>query len=126
MRALLALLVLLVAGPSFAADMAPFFRMGDPHILTATTTAQQVQIAQPPGATSYRFVNPCKVDVRIRTVTGMADQVTATTGTRFLARAVEVLASSPPMTNPRTVSIMALSDPGADGCKVELQYGSGQ
>lgn len=124
MRALLAFLLLTVSAS--AADTTPFARMGDPNFLPATTTAQQFQIAQPKNATSYRFVNPCSVDIRIRSVASMSEQVTATTGTRFLARTSEVLASTPPLSNPRTVSVIALGDPGPAGCMTELQYGSGQ
>lgn len=88
----------------------PFTRSGDPVILPAGTTAQQYQITQPPETTSYRFVNPCGVDVRIRTVLSMSASVTATTDTRFLARTSEMVASMLPLTNPRIVSIMATVD----------------
>lgn len=125
MRALLALLLL--AGPAAAADMTPFYRMqADPYILPAGTTPQQMAIPQPVGATSYRIVNPCQVDIRLKTVPTTSQQVTATTGTRILARTVEVLASSQTLSNPRIVSIMTLGDPGAAGCAVEFTYGSGQ
>lgn len=103
----------------------PFIRAGDPFLLPATTTPTQYQIAQPAGSTTYRFVNPCSVDIRIKTVSSMSDQVTASTGTRFLARTAETLASSPALTNPRTVSIMTLGDPGAAGCTAEIGYGRG-
>lgn len=124
MRALLALLAL--SGAAHAADTTPFFRMRDPHFLAASTTPQQYVIEQPNGSTSYRLVNPCMVDIRIRTVASLSDTVTPTIGTRFLARTSEVLASSPPFMPTRTVSVMAVADPGPAGCTVELQYGTGQ
>ena len=119
-------LLALLSWPACAADTTPFFRMGDPFVLPATATAQQYQINQPAGSTSYRFVNPCNVDVRIRTVGSLTEQVTRATGTRYLARTAEVVASSPPLTTPRIVSVMAMSDPGATPCEPELLYGSGQ
>lgn len=103
----------------------PFIRNGDPFFMRADQTPQQYQIIQPVGSTTYRFVNPCSVDVRIKTVTSLADQVTTSTGTRFLARTSETLASSPPLTNPRIVSVMTLADPGPAGCITELGYGRG-
>lgn len=124
MRALL--ILLLLSAPALAADNTPFYRKGDPNLLPATQTARQYQIQQPAGSNSYRLVNPCNVDIRITTVRNMSDPITTTTGTRFLARSVEVLASSPPLSVPRTVSIIALGDPGPNGCTVELSYGTGQ
>ncbi|MDP4024493.1 hypothetical protein Q8W71_17860 [Methylobacterium sp. NEAU 140] len=124
MRALLALLLL--AAPALAADTTPFYRMGDPFLMQAGPTAQQYQIAQPPGSTSYRFVNPCNVDIRIKTVATASQVVTASTGTRFLARTAETVASTVAPTTPRIVSIMTLGDPGSAGCAGELQYGTGQ
>lgn len=124
MRSLLALLLL--SATAHAADTTPFFRMRDPHFLAAGTVPKQYVIDQPTGSTSYRFVNPCSVDVRIKTVPTTNDTVTPTIGTRFLARTSEVLASSPPFTPTRTVSVMAVADPGPAGCTVELQYGTGQ
>lgn len=124
MRALLALLALSTAAQ--AADMTPFFRMRDPHFLAAGTTPTQYVIEQPTGSTSYRLVNPCSVDIRIRTVATVSDTVTPTIGTRFLARTSEVLASSPPYMPTRTVSVMTVADPGPAGCTIELQYGTGQ
>ncbi len=124
MRALLALLALTVA--AHAADTTPFFRMRDPHFLAAGTTPAQYVIEQPSGSTSYRLVNPCSVDIRIRTVASLNDSVSLSIGTRFLARTSEVLASSPPYMPTRTVSVMTVADPGPAGCTVELQYGTGQ
>ena len=124
MRALLALLLLTTS--AIAADNTPFFRKGDPILIPAVQTAKQYQIDQPAGSNSYRLVNPCSVDIRITTVRSMSDAITPSRGTRFLARTVEVLASSPPFTVPRTISIIALGDPGPSGCTVELSYGTGQ
>lgn len=124
MRALFILILLCTAAT--AADNTSFYRKGDPFIIPATQTATQMQINQPAGSNSYRLVNPCSVDIRITTVATMSDTVAPTTGTRFLARTVEVLASSPPLSTPRTVSILALGDPGPGGCNVELTYGTGQ
>lgn len=106
---------------------APFQRSGDPSLLAATTTPKQYAITQPMGTTSYRGVNACNVDIRIKTVPDMATSVTATTGTRFLARTSETLGSTPNLVagSTRYVSIMALSDPGTAGCTFELGYGNG-
>ncbi len=126
MMRLAPLALLLLCGAAHAADTTPFFRMGDPFVLPATTTPQQYTITQPMGSTSYRLVNPCSVDIRIKSVASLTSTVTATTGTRFLARTAEIVASSPPLTVPRIVSIMTMSDPGAAGCSPELLYGTGQ
>lgn len=101
---------------------APFVRSTmDPVIFdSVTTTPKQFAISKPAGATTYRFVNPCDVDVRVRKVGSLSETVTATTGVRYLARTVEVIGTS----NPSFVSIMAakaLSEP----CAPELQYGNG-
>lgn len=128
MRALV-LALLLLAGPALAADTTPFYRMAAPNILpNVTTTPQQFTLSEPAGATSYRFVNPCQVDVRIITVPDTSSTVTLSTGTLFLARTVEVLASSKFLSTPptRIISIMAMSDPGATPCRPELTYGTGQ
>ena len=69
------------------------------------------------------------VDIRIKSVASMSASVTATTGTRFLARTAETMAST---ANPlgaasvdRIISVMTMGDPGAAGCTVELTYGNG-
>lgn len=101
----------------------PFVRSGsgDPIIFSGiTTTAKQFAITKPADATSYRFVNPCNVDVRIRRVGSMSESVTLTTGTRFLARSSETLGTS----EPKFVSIIATAAPNGD-CAPELQYGRG-
>lgn len=102
---------------------APFIRSGtgDPIIFDGiTTTAKQFAITKPADATSYRFVNPCNVDVRIRKVAGLSESVTLTTGTRFMARSSETLGTS----EPRFVSIIATAAPTGE-CAPELQYGRG-
>lgn len=101
----------------------PFIRSGtgDPIIFDGvTTTAKQFQITKPADATSYRFVNPCNVDVRIRRVSSMFESVTLTTGTRFLARSSETLGTSAP----QFVSLIATAAPTTE-CAPELQYGRG-
>lgn len=101
----------------------PFVRSGngDPIIFSGvTTTAKQFAITKPSDATSYRFVNPCNVDVRIRKVSSLSESVTLSTGTRFLARSSETLGTS----EPKFVSIIATAPPAAD-CAPELQYGRG-
>ncbi len=105
----------------------PFQRSGDPIFLPATATPQQYTVTQPLDTTSYRGVNPCGVDIRIKTVSSMSTQVTASTGTRFLARTAETLSSTanPMGGQTRIVSIMTVSDPGPGGCVFELQYGNG-
>lgn len=116
------------AMPGSSAGLAPFIRTGDPFVFPAGTTAQQYDIVQPDKTTSYRLVNPCGVDIRIKSVPNMGTSVTLTTGTRFLARTVETMASTP---NPnvsggdRIISVMTTGDPGAAGCSVELTYGNG-
>lgn len=101
----------------------PFVRSGngDPIIFEGiTTTAKQFAITRPVGATSYRFVNPCNVDVRIRKVSSLTETVTQRTGTRFGARTSETLGS----TEPAFVSLIATAAPTGD-CSPELQYGTG-
>lgn len=101
---------------------APFVRATmDPIIFDGvTTTPKQFAISKPTGATTYRFMNPCDVDVRIRKVSSLSETVTPITGTRYLARTVEVVGTS----NPSFVSIMAVSAPSAP-CAPELLYGRG-
>lgn len=106
-----------------AVSPAPFVRSGngDPTIFDGvTTTAKQFAIMKPAEATSYRFVNPCNVDVRIRKVASMSESVTLRTGTRFMARSVETLGTS----DPQFVSIIATAAPTGE-CAPELQYGRG-
>ena len=101
----------------------PFIRSGtgDPIIFDGvTTTPKQFAITKPADATSYRFVNPCNVDVRIRKVASLSESVTLTTGTRFMARSSETLGTS----EPKFVSIMATAAPTGE-CAPELQYGRG-
>ena len=108
--------------PMFVLSM-PFVRSGtgDPIIFdNVTTTAKQFAITKPPDATSYRFLNPCNVDVRIRRVSSMSESVTLRTGTRFMARSAETLGTS----NPQFVSVIATAVPNGD-CSPELQYGNG-
>lgn len=60
----------------------PFNRSsnGDPIIFSGiTTTAKQFEITKPADANAYRFVNPCNVDVRIRKVESLSENVTLTT-----------------------------------------------
>lgn len=111
------------AGAPLNTIQTPFVRSGsgDPIIFSGiTTTAKQFAITKPADATSYRFVNPCNVDVRIRKVASMTESVTQTTGTRFMARSVEVLGSS----QPTFVSLIATAAPTGE-CAPELQYGRG-
>ncbi|KQP02659.1 hypothetical protein ASF26_14615 [Methylobacterium sp. Leaf93] len=101
----------------------PFVRSGtgDPIIFDGiTTTAKQFAITKPADATSYRFVNPCNVDVRIRKVSSLSESVTLRTGTRFLARSSETLGTS----QPTFVSLIATAAPTGE-CAPELQYGRG-
>ncbi|WP_264045546.1 hypothetical protein [Methylobacterium flocculans] len=101
----------------------PFVRSGtgDPIIFDGiTTTPKQFAITKPADATSYRIVNPCNVDIRIRKVSSAAEAVTQTTGTRILARSSETLGTS----EPKFVSLITTATPSVD-CNVELQYGRG-
>lgn len=129
----LPLLALLLASPAWAqtgspppAPMTPqpvpFTRaVSDPIIFpNVTTTPQQFAISKPATATTYRFANPCDVDVRIKKVNSMSEQVTSTTGILYLARTVEVIGTS----QPSFVSIMAMATPGKP-CAPELLYGNG-
>ncbi len=109
-------------GPVLNVMSAPFVRATmDPFIFDGvTTTPKQFAISKPASATTYRFVNPCDVDVRIRKVGSLSETVTTTTGVRYLARTVEVIGTS----NPTFVSIMAMKTP-SEPCAPELQYGNG-
>lgn len=110
-------------GSPVAVLASPFIRSGsgDPVIFDGvTTTPKQFAITKPADATSYRFVNPCNVDVRIRKVGSLTETVTLTTGTRFMARSAETLGTS----DPKFVSIIATATPAGD-CSPELQYGRG-
>ncbi len=105
------------------AIVTPFMRSGtgDPLIFdNVGTTAKQWQVSKPADATSYRLINPCNVDIRIRKVASLTESVTTTTGTIFLARTTEVFATS----QPSFVSVLAMSAPGQT-CNIELQYGRG-
>jgi hypothetical protein len=115
--------------PGSSAGLAPFMRSGDPFFFDAGTTPAQTTVNQPPNTTSYRLVNPCGVDIRIKSVASMTSTVGPMTGTRFLARTAETMAST---ANPlgataidRIISVWAVSDPGAAGCTIELTYGNG-
>ena len=110
-----------MAGPMNVMTM-PFVRTSpDPIIFGGvTTTPKQFAISKPANATTYRFVNPCDVDVRIRRVGSLSETVTATTGIRYLARTSEVVGTS----NPEFVSIMSTDAPSKP-CAPELQYGNG-
>lgn len=101
---------------------APFVRaVPDPIIFDGvTTTPKQFAIAKPPAATTYRFVNPCDVDVRIKKVGSLTETITATTGILYLARTVEVIGTS----NPSFISVMAMAPPSKP-CAPELLYGNG-
>lgn len=115
--------------PGTSAGLAPFMRSGDPFFFPAGTNPQQYDVQQPANTTSYRLVNPCGVDIRIKSVASMTSTVGPMTGTRFLARTAETMAST---LNPlgassvdRIISVWAVSDPGSAGCTVELTYGNG-
>lgn len=128
----LTLLACLVALPALGqsspppAPMAPqpmpFARVvPDPIVFDGVTTApKQFVINKPANATTYRFANPCDVDVRIKRVGSLTETVTATTGILYLARTVEVIGTS----SPSFVSIMAMSPPSKP-CAPELLYGTG-
>lgn len=115
------ILLLLLPAAALAADVTPFFRIGPPNIFVVGPSATQYAIAKPREATSYRFVNRCNVDVRILKVDSLSQEVTLETGTVFLARSVETIAT----TNPKFVSLITMEDPGEKICRVELQYGTG-
>lgn len=85
-----------------------------------STTAKTFAISRPAGATSYRFVNPCDVDVRIRKVDTAQQVITSSQGTLFLARTSETLGTS----DPQFVSLIAMSEPSRP-CAPELGYGNG-
>ena len=123
MRQMLALLFLaLCCRPAGAADTAPFYPMNQqPYRMAVSTTATQYAVTLPNGASSFRFVNPCNVDVRLGKVPDLNTSIDMATGRLFLARTVEIMAT----VNPQFVSLIAMSDPGTAGCIVEMQYGTG-
>jgi hypothetical protein len=124
-RALVVLLAL--SGAALAADTTPFYPMAmpgakvRPYRMVVTTTATQYPVMIPPGATSFWFTNPCSVDVRLDKAANAGDAVTMDTGRLIMARSAVVMAT----VSPAYVSVMAMSDPGAAGCIVEMQYGTG-
>lgn len=129
MRALAFALAALCAASAVQAQSAatmtqptPFTRaVSDPIIFpNVTTTPQQFAITKPATAQTYRFANPCDVDVRIKKVDSLTQQVTSTTGILYLARTVEVIGTS----QPTFISIMAMSPPSKP-CAPELLYGNG-
>lgn len=129
---------------------APFQRIGGAFAFPVSTTPQTYAISEPAGATSYRGVNPCSVDIAIATVPATApvttqpatlngqtianvQQVTSQTGavdpfagTVFLARTSETLGSTknPMAGSTRYVSIVALAAPSTP-CAFRLGYGNG-
>lgn len=108
-------------GSPLRALLMPFARVVmDPYVFTVTATASTYAIVKPPGATSYRFVNPCDVDVRIRKVATMQESITTAQGTLYLARTSEVVGTS----SPEFVSLIAMTEP-TKPCRPELQYGDG-
>ena len=115
--------------PGSSAGLAPFMRSGDPFFFAAATSPAQYDVQQPANTTSYRLVNPCGVDIRIKSVVSMTSTVGPMTGTRFLARTAETMAST---ANPlgsesidRIIYVWAVADPGSAGCTIELTYGNG-
>jgi hypothetical protein len=80
--------------PGTSAGLAPFMRSGDPFFFPAATTPQQYDVQQPGSTTSYRLVNPCGIDIRIKSVASLTSTVGPMTGTRFLARTAETMAST--------------------------------
>jgi hypothetical protein len=130
----------------------PFQRQADRFIMPASGAAKTYRIVQPAGSFAYRGINPCRgYDIAIKTVaptalpvtttpsgypgvdlvTSATDSVTATTGTLWMSRYGETLASSPaPTEGYRLVSIMTVPVPGATVsydpafvCPFNLQYG---
>lgn len=118
MRALL--VWLLLSASALAADVTPFYRMGDSKVFVVTATPTQYPITVPPGATSYRGLAACNQDIRIKRVDSLSETVTRTTGIRFRAGLPEVLATS----NPTFISLMAMNEPQGE-CVFEMNYGTG-
>lgn len=77
-------------------------------------------ISRPPGATTYRIVNPCDVDIRLLGTMTEAEAVSATTGVLYLARTEATMGTS----QPNFVSAMTLGTPTGD-CTPEMHYGVG-
>ena len=75
-------------------------------------------ISRPVGATTYRIVNPCDVDIRLLGTMSAADAVTEDTGVLYLARTEATMGTS----RPNFISAMTVGAPGAT-CTPEMHYG---
>jgi hypothetical protein len=78
------------------------------------------QITRPAGATTYRIVNPCDVDIRLLGTMNATDQVTEDTGVLYLARTEATMGTS----KPNFISAMTVGTP-SDTCTPEMHYGMG-
>lgn len=83
-------------------------------------TPKSFQINRPPGATTYRIVNPCDVDIRLLGVMNATDQVTEDTGVLYLARTEATMGTS----KPNFISAMTVGTPSVI-CTPEMHYGMG-
>lgn len=81
-------------------------------------TPKTFPVSLPAGATTYRVVIPCDVDVRLLGSNDPAAQVTEDTGVLYLARTEATMGTS----HPAFISAMTTSAPSAT-CTPEMVYG---
>ncbi len=110
-----------MANPLPALTM-PFRRLHSAPIrLTALSpTPKTFSISRPAGATTYRIVVPCDVDVRLLGTMSPTDAVTPETGVLYLARTEATMGTS----RPNYISAMTVGTPTTD-CTPEMHYGVG-
>ena len=83
-------------------------------------TAKSFVINRPAGATTYRIVNPCDVDIRLLGTMNATDQVTDDTGVLYLARTEATMGTS----RPTNISAKTMGTPSVE-CTPEMHYGLG-
>ena len=86
----------------------PFTRSGDPFILPAGQAPQQYEISQPVGTTSYRFVNPCSVDIRIKMAAMVLAAVNALAYHRFTERRIAQWVAGVPPSGARAAGLVSI------------------
>lgn len=77
-------------------------------------------ISRPAGATTYRVVIPCDVDVRLLGTMSEGEAVTDDTGVLYLARTEATMGT----TKPNFISAKTVGTPTGD-CTPEMHYGVG-
>jgi hypothetical protein len=81
-------------------------------------TPKSFAINRPNGATTYRIVNPCDVDIRLLGTMNAGDGVSEDTGVLYLARTEATMGTS----RPNFISAMTVGAPSAT-CTPEMHYG---